>query len=70
MHEIHEGLIDILVWILISPTQLFVTLFMLSRGHFKNTYALLNLRALTLSHANKTHIFQCMGTFEIHTQNI
>ena len=31
------------------------------RGRFKNTYELLNLRALRYSHANKIHIFQCMG---------
>ena len=29
--------------------------------HFKNTYELLNLRALKFSHVNKIHIFQCMG---------
>ena len=30
-------------------------------GHFKNTYELLNLRALKFSPVNKIHIFQCMG---------
>ena len=30
-------------------------------GHFKNTYELLNLRALKFSHANKILIFQCVG---------
>ena len=30
-------------------------------GDFKNTYVLLNLRALKFSHANKIDIFQCMG---------
>ena len=30
-------------------------------GRFKNTYELLNLRALKFSHVNKIHIFQCMG---------
>ena len=30
-------------------------------GHFKNTYELLNLKALKFSHANKIHMFQCMG---------
>ena len=30
-------------------------------GHFKNTYELLNLRALKFSPANKVHIFQCKG---------
>ena len=30
-------------------------------GHFKNTYELLNLRALKFSPANKIHIFQCMS---------
>ena len=29
-------------------------------GRFKNTYELLNLRALELSSVNKIHIFQCM----------
>ena len=31
------------------------------RGRFKNTYELLNLRALKFSPVNKIHIFQCMG---------
>ena len=31
-------------------------------GSFKNTYELLNLRALKFSPVNKIHIFQCMGT--------
>ena len=30
-------------------------------GHFKNTYELLNLRALKFPHVNKIYIFQCMG---------
>ena len=30
-------------------------------GRFKNTYELLNLRALKISHGNKIYIFQCMG---------
>ena len=30
-------------------------------GRFKNTYELLNLRALNFSPANKIHKFQCMG---------
>ena len=30
-------------------------------GHFKNTYELLNLRALKFSHVNTICIFQCMG---------
>ena len=30
-------------------------------GRFKNTYELLNLRALKFSPVNKIHIFQCMG---------
>ena len=30
-------------------------------GRFKNTYELLNLRALKFSYVNKIHIFQCMG---------
>ena len=30
-------------------------------GRFKNTYELLNQRALKFSYENKIHIFQCMG---------
>ena len=30
-------------------------------GRFKNTYELLNRRAVTFSPGNKIHIFQCMG---------
>ena len=30
-------------------------------GRFKNTYELLNLRALKISVLYKNHIFQCMG---------
>ena len=30
-------------------------------GRFKNTYELLNLRALKISPVNKIHIFQCMS---------
>ena len=30
-------------------------------GRFKNTYELLNLRALKFQYVNKIHIFQCMG---------
>ena len=29
-------------------------------GRFKNTYELLNQRALKFSYVNKIHIFQCM----------
>ena len=32
-----------------------------ARGHLKNAYELLNLRALKYSLVNKRHIFQCMG---------
>ena len=32
-----------------------------SGGRFKNTYELLNQRALKFSYVNKIHIFQCMG---------
>ena len=32
-----------------------------SGGRFKNTYELLNLRALKISKLHKNHIFQCMG---------
>ena len=31
------------------------------RGRFKNTYELLNQRALKFSYVNKIHIFPCMG---------
>ena len=31
------------------------------KGRFKNSYELLNLRALKFSPVNKIHIFQCMG---------
>ena len=32
-----------------------------ARGRFKNTYELLNLRALKISMLYKNRIFQCMG---------
>ena len=32
-----------------------------TRGRFKNTYELLNLRALKISMLYKSHTFQCMG---------
>ena len=32
-----------------------------SGGRFRNTYELLNLRALKFSPVNKIHIYQCMG---------
>ena len=32
-----------------------------SGGRFKNTYELLNLRALKISKLHKNDIFQCMG---------
>ena len=35
--------------------------FSITGGRFKNTYELLNLRALKFSPVNKIHIFQCMG---------
>ena len=35
--------------------------FISSGGRFKNTYELLNLRALKISKLHKNHIFQCMG---------
>ena len=35
--------------------------FLFSGEHFKNTYELLNLRALKFSPVNKIHIFQCIG---------
>ena len=34
---------------------------MCTGGRFKNTYELLNQRALKFSYVNKIHIFQCMG---------
>ena len=49
-------------------------------GRFKNTYELLNLRALKYSRVNKIHIFQCMGKIfcvefqryplKFHTKNL
>ena len=49
-------------------------------GRFKNTYELLNLRALKFSYVNKIHIFQCMGKIfcvefqryplKFHTKNL
>ena len=38
-----------------------VTSTFVAEGRFKNTYELLNLRALKFSHVNKIHIFQYMG---------
>ena len=35
--------------------------YMCPGGRFKNTFELLNLRALKFSLVNKIHIFQCMG---------
>ena len=34
---------------------------LIAGGRFKNTYELLNLRALKISKLHKNHIFQCMG---------
>ena len=34
-----------------------------SRGHFKNTYKLLNLRAHKFSPVNKIYIFKCVGRY-------
>ena len=49
-------------------------------GRFKNTYELLNLRALKFSYMNKIHIFQCVGKIfcvefqryplKFHTKNL
>ena len=49
-------------------------------GRFKNTYELLNLRALKFSYVNKIHIFQCTGKIfcvefqryplKFHTKNL
>ena len=40
-----------------------------SVGRFKNTYELLNLRALKFSPVNEIYIFQCMGkTFYVEFQ--
>ena len=44
---VNTGIVDIYTW---SPG-----------GRFKNTYELLNLRALKFQYVNKIHIFQCMG---------
>ena len=40
-------------------------------GRFKNTYELLNLRALEISKLHKNHIFQCMGKiFSVEFQRV
>ena len=47
-----------------AGTLMAIPLFILSAspgGRFKNTYELLNLRALKISKLHKNHIFQCMG---------
>ena len=51
------GVVDhsIYCWLCAHPLQ------ECSRGRFKNTYELLNLRALKISKLHKNHIFQCMG---------
>ena len=51
------------LWILPEANELSNKFAQLTRswGRFKNTYELLNLRALKFSHLNKIHIFQCMG---------
>ena len=42
-----------------------------ARGRFRNTYELLNLRALEISHVNEKHIFQCMGKiFSVEFQRV
>ena len=44
---------------------------LLPGGRFKNTYELLNLRALKMSMLYKNHIFQCMGkTFCVEFQRV
>ena len=53
-------------WCVISGSDIIDTLrkeiaSLRSGGRFKNTYGLLNLRALKFSPVNKIHIFQCMG---------
>ena len=45
----------------ISDMHMTVTSYERPGGRFKNTYELLNLRALKFSYVNKIHIFQCMG---------
>ena len=38
----------------------------LSGGPFKNTFELLNLRAIKFTHVNKIHLFQCMGKIFVY----
>ena len=45
----------------VSPPDQQLQLNVISGGRFKNTYELLNQRALKFSYVNKIHIFQCMG---------
>ena len=45
----------------LSQCNLYSTVVAKFRGRFKNTYELLNLRALKFSPVNKIRIFQCMG---------
>ena len=58
----HCGIFDPGVKIFHTSTRLYWTLLWWGPGgHFKNTYELLNLRALKISMLYKNHIFQCMG---------
>ena len=54
MLEVHVTSPQDILWIFKSMTPC-------AGGRFKNTYELLNLRALKISKLHKNHIFQCMG---------
>ena len=62
--EILHIYVSFLRYFKVSPSlqmMLFYFQFASSGGRFKNTYELLNLRALKISKLHKNHIFQCMG---------
>ena len=56
--DVSEPVRDMIHWYHISLERLINSR---NRGRFKNTYELLNQRALKFSYVNKIHIFQCMG---------
>ena len=62
----HLGVVSVHLrfWSLSRPNRNLVAVVYtgsLPGGRFKNTYELLNLRALKISKLHKNHIFQCMG---------
>ena len=52
---------EICCFLSIKPPSETVETSLILGGRFKNTYELLNLRALKISKLHKNHIFQCMG---------